>query len=92
MNRKKELLTIAQEECAEITQAISKIFRFGEDNFHPKDKDKVKNINHLETEIGDLLAVLKFLVDEKHVNDENIMKAAEAKMIKLEEFMTNKSK
>ena len=30
MNKsQKEILLIAQEECAEVTQAISKVFRFG---------------------------------------------------------------
>ena len=28
-NNQKEILLIAQEECAEVTQAISKVFRFG---------------------------------------------------------------
>ena len=31
----KEILSITQEECAEVTQVISKIFRFGWDSCHP---------------------------------------------------------
>jgi len=33
-NSHKEVLLIAQEECAEVTQAISKVFRFGIDGSH----------------------------------------------------------
>ena len=32
--KQKEILLIAQEECAEVTQAISKVFRFGIDATH----------------------------------------------------------
>jgi hypothetical protein len=31
-SKEKEILLIAQEECAEVTQAISKVFRFGFDS------------------------------------------------------------
>ena len=31
---KQEIMMIAQEECAEVTQAISKVFRFGFDSVH----------------------------------------------------------
>jgi len=35
MNKvEKEIMLIAQEECAEVTQAISKVFRFGFDSEH----------------------------------------------------------
>ena len=30
----KEIMLIAQEECAEVTQAISKVFRFGFESVH----------------------------------------------------------
>ena len=90
MDRKKELLTILQEECAEVTQAVSKIFRFGEEGYHPKDRKKVKNITQLENEIGDIMGVMKYLLEEGHVDGERIMKAAEDKIKKLDEFMNNK--
>ena len=90
MDRKTELLTILQEECAEVTQAISKVFRFGEHSYHPKDKNKVENIKHLESEVGDIMGVLKYLIEENYLDGENIMISAEEKIKRLEEFMKNK--
>lgn len=58
----KEILLILQEECAEVTQAISKIFRFGPDQIKPG-KDRT-NIQMLQEELGDLLAMIELLVDE----------------------------
>ncbi len=42
----REVLLILQEECAEVTQAISKCFRFGPDQLKPG-KERT-NINMLE--------------------------------------------
>ena len=52
-NQIKEVLCITQEECSEVSQSVSKIFRFGWDSKHPK--TGVDNKAHLEEEIGDLL-------------------------------------
>lgn len=87
LNRKNELLIIMQEECGEVTQAISKIFRFGEDSFHPKDRKKITNQKQMEMEIGDILGILKFLIEEGHVDGEVIMKSAEDKMENLHKYM-----
>ena len=89
MDRKKELLTILQEEAAEVTQCVSKLFRFGEESFHPKDRKKVSNIHHLEDEIGDILGVLKLLIIEGYVDGERIEQGAHNKLKKLEKFMNN---
>ncbi len=43
-----EILTILQEECAEVIQAVSKVRRFGETN----------NIEQLEQEIADVLCMI----------------------------------
>jgi NTP pyrophosphatase (non-canonical NTP hydrolase) len=88
-DRESELMTILQEEASEVTQAISKIFRFGPSGFNPKDRKKVTNIHHLEDEIGDILGVLKLLIEEGYVDGERIQKGAEAKVKKLDKFMTN---
>ena len=58
----KEIMLILQEECAESTQAISKCFRFGPDQVKPG-KEKT-NIQHLEEEIGDLMAMIELLTDK----------------------------
>ena len=57
----REILLILQEECAEVTQAISKCFRFGPDQLKPG-KERT-NINMLEEEIGDLMAMIELLTD-----------------------------
>lgn len=75
----KEILCITQEEAAEVVRAISKVFRFGMDN----EWNNVANKTHLEEELGDLKAMLYILEMSGIVSEENIMKAAEAKMEKL---------
>jgi len=55
----KEVMDILQEECAEVIQAVSKISRFGIDNFKPG-KPKT-NREHLEEELGDLQAMVDIL-------------------------------
>lgn len=65
----REVLLIAQEECAEVTQAISKVFRFGFDETY----NGKTNREHLEEEMGDLVCMFqlmeeKGLVDWTHVS------------------------
>ena len=75
----KEILCITQEECAEVTQAISKIFRFGVDTSW----NGRTNQQRLEEELGDLKAMMYILEMSGIVSEENVIKAAEAKMEKL---------
>lgn len=78
----REILLILQEECAEVTQSISKCMRFGPDQCKPG-KD-LTNIQHLEQEIGDLFAMVELLVDKKiGVYQQGIF---EAKMRKFEKL------
>jgi len=90
MNRKDELLLILMEECAEIVQAVSKIRRFGEQAYNPLDKKKITNAVHLETEIGDFMGVLKLLVEEGHINGNDLIDLAEKKIKKLDKYMNAK--
>jgi NTP pyrophosphatase (non-canonical NTP hydrolase) len=73
-----------QEECAEVTQAISKCFRFGLDN-HKPGKPKT-NREHLEEELGDLVAMITLLEMNGVVSQYNIEKAKLAKFEKLKEW------
>lgn len=59
----KEILLILQEECAEVTQAISKCFRFGPDQIKPGKNQT--NIQMLQEELGDLLAMIELLVENE---------------------------
>ena len=70
-----------QEECAEVTQAISKCFRFGLDN-HKPGKPKT-NREHLEEELGDLVAMITLLEMNGVISQFNIEKAKLAKFEKL---------
>ena len=66
-----EALLILQEEAGELTQAISKCFRFGKDS----EWNGVSNLQRLESEIGDVLAMIDILVERCYISDSNINQA-----------------
>jgi NTP pyrophosphatase (non-canonical NTP hydrolase) len=63
-----EVLLITQEECAEVSQAISKVFRFGFDGRWP-DEIALTNKEKLEEEVGDLLAMIDILIQKAYLSD-----------------------
>lgn len=77
----KEILLITQEECAEVSQAISKVFRFGFDDCHPV--TNVCNREHLEEELGDLMCMIDLLIDSGVVRESVVMTAKNEKLNKL---------
>jgi NTP pyrophosphatase (non-canonical NTP hydrolase) len=77
----KEVMDILQEECAEVIQAVSKVSRFGLDNKKPG--KPLTNKEHLEVELGDLLAMIDILEDLKIIDPDNVTKAKMAKFEKL---------
>jgi NTP pyrophosphatase (non-canonical NTP hydrolase) len=80
----KEILLITQEECAEVTQAISKVFRFGFDDCWPRGEDWVPtNKERLEEEVGDLLCMIDIMVEHGIISDEKLNKARTSKRQKL---------
>jgi len=82
----KEVMDILQEECAEVIVAVSKISRFGLDNYKP---GKAKtNRQHLEEELGDLYEMIVILQELDIVSWANIEKAANAKREKLKIWST----
>lgn len=83
-NRDQEILLITQEECAEVTQAISKCFRFGLDNYKPG-KPKT-NREHLEEELGDLMAMVTLMEMHGLISQSKIEVAKLAKMGKLKQW------
>lgn len=85
-NREREVMNILSEECAEVIQAISKCHRFGLDNYKPS-KPKT-NREHLEEELGDLLAMIDILQEMDVVSWTNIERAQEAKIEKLKKWST----
>jgi NTP pyrophosphatase (non-canonical NTP hydrolase) len=82
----KEVMDILQEECAEVIQAVSKISRFGIDNFKPG-KPKT-NREHLEEELGDMLAMIDILIVKGIVSSDNLEIAKLAKIEKLKKWST----
>ena len=79
-----EVMSILQEECAEVIQAVSKINRFGMDNFKPG-KPKT-NREHLEEELGDMLAMIDILKERGIVSEANLAAANDAKKEKLKRW------
>ena len=81
-DKAKEILLITQEECAEVTQAISKVFRFGLNERWPEPIDPT-NKERLEEEAGDLLCMIDIMVENGIISDEKLNKARNSKREKL---------
>lgn len=75
-----EALTILLEECSEVIQVISKIFRFGMDNNY---NDSPTNKEKLQQELGDLLAMVEILKNLQVLDDRQLNQAIENKFEKL---------
>ena len=73
-----EILTILQEECAEVIQAVSKVRRFGE----------AGNIEQLEQEIADVLCMinLAYLHGIMVKNEERVQNRITVKEERLKKF------
>lgn len=72
-----ELLTILQEECAEVIVAASKIKRFGQDR---------ESLNRLARELGDLQCMINLCQEYDLVSFTAIDDYAEMKREKLKEW------
>jgi NTP pyrophosphatase (non-canonical NTP hydrolase) len=83
-NKEHEIMSIMQEECAECIQAVSKIFRFGFDSKHPEKSHD--NREHLEEEVGDLLAMIDLLIINDIVSEDNVNAARKKKFAKLRQW------
>ncbi len=79
-DKQKEILVIAQEECAEVIQEISKIFRFGIDNQH---KSGVTHRSVLEMEVGDLQCMIDLMIEHKLIDRRSVEVAKGIKIQKL---------
>lgn len=73
-----EILTILQEECAEVIQAVSKVRRFGE----------INNIEQLEQEIADVLCMINLAYRHGIMvkNEERVQNRISVKEEKLKQF------
>jgi len=78
----KEVLLIAQEECAEVTQAISKVFRFGLDAEH----NGASNRERLTEEVGDLFCMIQLMIENGIININEVDNASANKKAKLQKW------
>jgi NTP pyrophosphatase (non-canonical NTP hydrolase) len=83
-NKEKEILDITGEECAEVIVAISKINRFGLDNFKPG--KPLTNRQHLAEELGDLQAMINLCIEHNLVDQKEVVIAASNKIAKLKKW------
>lgn len=78
-NVNNEIMLIAQEECAEVTQAISKVFRFGIGGVH----NGATNKQRLEEEVGDLLCMIEMMIEKNIIDGQAVAQAGLKKKEKL---------
>ena len=77
-----EILRITQEECAEVIQAISKVFRFGIDEVY----DNQSNRQRLTSELGDLQCMIDLIKETKLVSTHELNEAVRSKRERLEKW------
>jgi NTP pyrophosphatase (non-canonical NTP hydrolase) len=78
----REIMLIAQEECAEVTQAISKVFRFGVTDEYLGQTNKQR----LEEEVGDLMCMLELMQQHGIIDPSKVVEANVRKRLKLKEW------
>jgi NTP pyrophosphatase (non-canonical NTP hydrolase) len=83
-SKQKEALDILQEECAEVIVAVSKISRFGLDNYKPN--KPLTNRQHLAEELGDLQCMIELMYELDIVDPSEVKQYAEAKREKLKKW------
>lgn len=79
-----ELLVILQEECAEVSQAISKIHRFGMEAQNPETREH--NIDALHKEVGDLLCMVELCIEKGILSEEELFLYIAMKREKLKKW------
>ena len=77
-----------QEECAEVIHIVSKIHRFGLDNWNPEISHRVKNYELLAKELGDLVGVISMITKNKKykVTQNDLEIQARRKIEKIKEW------
>jgi hypothetical protein len=85
-NKVKEALGLLREECAEVIVETSKCDRFGLDSEHYK--TGLKHSTMLEMEIGDVLCLVDFLLEQGILDQGRLDVAKENKKNKLKQWST----
>ena len=81
-----EIMTVMQEECAEVIVSISKCKRFGLHTLVPETTNKETNMLRLSKEIGDLLAMVDLLIQQKLVTNQELEEYKQSKIEKLKKW------
>jgi len=84
-----ELLVILQEECAEVSQVVSKIHRYGLYSYNPITHES--NDKLLHKEIGDLLCMIDLCIEQNILDQQVIQEQKKWKREKLKEWSTIKN-
>jgi hypothetical protein len=79
-----ELLVILQEECAEVSQIISKIHRYGLRGYNPITSEY--NDDLLHKEIGDLLCMIELCIEKRLLNEDELTVHIKQKREKLKKW------
>jgi NTP pyrophosphatase (non-canonical NTP hydrolase) len=85
--QQREVMLITQEECAEVTQAISKVFRFGIEGEH----NGATNRDRLEEEVGDLLCMIELMIENGIIDGNAVAQAGLKKKEKLAKWSNIRS-
>ena len=87
MTREEHLLVILSEECAEVTQEVSKALRFGLDEKKPSQNNT--NRERIASEFNDLYAVVVMLINEGTLKESDLLNldAIDAKQRKVEKYL-----
>ena len=86
MNKRQEMLVITMEECAELSQACSKLIRFEDDRSE-------QDVANLQDEIGDVMCMIDIMKHSGLVSEEQIEERKKVKKEKLMKWsINNKSK
>jgi NTP pyrophosphatase (non-canonical NTP hydrolase) len=77
VDKETELLVITMEECGELTQACSKVLRRGADE---------KRSRQLMEEAGDVMCMIKLLVEKGYFSWQDLENRVQYKLDKLESY------
>jgi NTP pyrophosphatase (non-canonical NTP hydrolase) len=100
MNRTEHILKVAEEECCEVAQRISKALRFGllevqptNDGLHPTGNSTnphgLNNRDRIRQEVGDLLGALDMagVIDLSYIGDAELREGGRRKQEKVEKYL-----
>tara|TARA_B100001146_G_C15860390_1_gene297455 strand:- start:190 stop:444 length:255 start_codon:yes stop_codon:yes gene_type:complete len=77
MEKREEMLVITAEECGELIQACSKVIR---------SKGKTEYLKNLQDEVGDVVCMIKLLIESDLVTEEQIDNRVREKKQKLKKW------